>query len=74
MSGQSTQTVPTTVRVTREQHKALRKHSVSASVIVRVLLELWLNGTIDVDVEIAEENKRVQDTAEASKNKNSIAA
>lgn len=75
MSRPSVQTVATTVRITRTQQEALRKHSVSLGVIVRVLLQHWLEDKINIDEAIAEENKRTEDAINKNyKNRNSIAA
>ena len=75
MSVPSVQTVATTVRITPAQRNALKRHSISASVIIRVLLQRWLDGAIDADEAIAEENKRTQDAITgANKPKAQIAA
>jgi hypothetical protein len=60
MTHPTTGTVPTTIRITPTQHSELRKHNVSQSVIIRVLLKLWLDGRIDIDNEIAEEKQRTE--------------
>ena len=60
MTHPSTQTVPTTIRITAAQHSELKKHPISSSVIIRVLLDLWLSNRIDIDSEIAEENLRTE--------------
>jgi hypothetical protein len=58
MTHPSTQTVPTTIRITAAQHSELKKHPISSSVIIRVLLNLWIEGKITIDEAIAEEKQR----------------
>jgi hypothetical protein len=69
MTHPSTQTVPTTVRITPEQHSELKKHPISSSVIIRVLLNLWIEGKITIDEAIAEEKQRTDAVVAANQSK-----
>lgn len=65
------QTTVRSFRIRKEQHEALKRlpASENASAIIRVLIQAWLDGRIDLDTEIAEEIQKAQQNLVAATTK-----